>query len=196
MGAGLTHWYLKRDFDPNYELTADHHIQLWKSAVSGDRSALEQLLRGVQDLIYRFCVSQLHDENAAVEATQETAMRLIDNLGRFSGRGKLTTWVLGIANNVCRETRRRQKKLQLMETGLESVVVSQTTQPGEAASSTTLRSAIAQLPERQREAIVLRYFESLSLAEVAEVMKVSKGTVKATIHQALQKLRLQFLIEE
>ncbi len=173
----------------NDELKPDAFIHLWKSAESGDRSALAQLLRGLQDLIYRFCMSQLRDENAAIEATQETAVRLIENLKKFSGNGKLTTWVLGIANNVCREMRRKQSKLQTLETGAADIAEEPSVESTE--SNDSLKHAIEQLPDRQREAIVLRYYESLSLVEVAEVMQVSIGTVKATINQALKKLKLK-----
>lgn len=55
--------------------------------------------------------------------------------------------------------------------------------------SERLQVAIAKLPERQQEAIVLRYLESLSIDETAKVMNVSQGTVKATINQALNRLR-------
>lgn len=52
-----------------------------------------------------------------------------------------------------------------------------------------LRSTLAQLPDRQREAVVLRYFEDLSVEETAAAMECAPGTVKASVHQALRKLR-------
>ena len=104
----ITHLQHDSDFPGNDALTTpDRHLELWRSACSGDRTALEQLLRGMQDIIFRFCLSQTRDEHIAIEVTQETAIRMIEKLDQFSGTGKLTTWVLGIANNVCRETRRR-----------------------------------------------------------------------------------------
>ena len=52
-----------------------------------------------------------------------------------------------------------------------------------------MRRTLADLPERQREAVVLRFFEELSVEDTAELMKCAPGTVKATVHQALRALR-------
>ncbi len=53
----------------------------------------------------------------------------------------------------------------------------------------TICAMLADLPERQREAVVLRFFEDLSTEQTAAVMNCAEGTVKATLHQALRKLR-------
>ncbi len=178
------------------DLNSEKGIQLWNSARSGDSQALAQLLRNSQDMIFRFCCSRLDDKSLAVEATQETAVRLIDKLSTFSGRGKLSTWILGFANNVCREQRRlRQRWKNIDQTEVESEPTSDGSVSGVLAAQEEagrLRLAIAKLPERQQEAIVLRYLESLSVDETAKVMKVSSGTVKATISQALNNLRAKF----
>ena len=55
-----------------------------------------------------------------------------------------------------------------------------------------MRDAIATLPPRQREAVVLRYLADLPLADVADAMGCALGTVKATLHQALKALRIEF----
>ena len=52
-----------------------------------------------------------------------------------------------------------------------------------------LRSVLADLPDRQREAIVLRFLEELSVEQTAAAMECAEGTVKATVHQALRSLR-------
>jgi RNA polymerase sigma factor (sigma-70 family) len=52
-----------------------------------------------------------------------------------------------------------------------------------------LRAVLEQLPERQREAVLLRFFEDLSVDETAKAMECAPGTVKATVHQALATLR-------
>ena len=52
-----------------------------------------------------------------------------------------------------------------------------------------LRRALSDLPERQREAVVLRFFEELSVEETARAMGCAEGTVKATVHQAIRALK-------
>lgn len=158
---------------------------------------MAELLRQNQDLIFRYCCSQLGDRDQAIEATQETAVRLVGAIARFEGRARLSTWILGIATNVCREFRRQDHKWrQLPEQEEANLVVSSDTRPPpDAGEIQQLNVAIRQLPHRQREAIVLRYYEELSLSEIAGVMQVSVGTVKATISQAKGKLKQHFTRE-
>ena len=59
------------------------------------------------------------------------------------------------------------------------------------ATRLSVREAIATLPARQREAVVLRYLADLSLADVADAMGCAIGTVKATLHQAMQSMRVE-----
>ena len=178
-----------------HEMSEEEGLHCWQTARDGDRKAMAELLRQHQDLIFRFCHSRLGDHSTAIEATQETAVRMIDHIIHFEGRGKLTTWILGIANNVCREQQRLKQKwhqhdeeenptLNDSENQLDPLIESENTEQ--------LNRAFGQLPERQREAILLRYFESLSLAEVGQIMDVSTGTVKATLSHAITKLKIKF----
>jgi RNA polymerase sigma-70 factor (ECF subfamily) len=60
----------------------------------------------------------------------------------------------------------------------------------EADSALVVRAAVLGLPERQRAAIVLRYYADLPVAEVAQIMRIAEGTVRALTHQGTEKLRL------
>ncbi len=173
------------------DLTPEEATQLWRFAKSGDRDSLGRLLNHLQDTIFRFCWAQLGDESWSVEATQETAARLIKNLDQFQGESKLTTWVMGIANNVCREFRRKDGRwLQVSGSDLEEQgeLGRQLDSIIEGETKSAVHIAVLELPDRQREAIILRFFESLSINEIAQVMKIADGTVKATISAALKNL--------
>ncbi len=61
-----------------------------------------------------------------------------------------------------------------------------------AVTSISVQAALARLPLRQRAAVVLRYLGGLSVSEVAQAMGCAEGTVKATLHAALQRLRVEF----
>ena len=163
--------------------------RLIRRAQRGHRGAQAELVRGLQDVWYRTCLSQLREPDAAREATQETAARFLDGLPRFRGDSRLRTWSLGIALNVCREQRRLRPT---GGAGLE-LVGGTHAPPGEALErreqTAWLRRVIDNLPERQREALTLRYFEGLPLAAVAGAMGCATGTVKATLSQALARLR-------
>ena len=163
----------------------------------GDRPAQARLLTSLQDVWYRFCLSMLRDADRAADATQETGLRFLKQISSFRGESQLQTWSLGIALNVVREIRRR--RIVGDDSPLEQLTTERSPVGSSASSATTdleatelknaLRSTMSTLPDRQREAIVLRFFEELSVEQTAEIMGCATGTVKATVHQALRALR-------
>ncbi len=168
------------------------HPQLAR-AISGCNHARAELLREFEDGWYRFCLSLLGCPDAARDATQETATRVLRQLATFRGASRLKTWTYSIALNVCREHRRRRRWLALPAgwVGLD-----RTAGPARQAEASEERSRLhtllAQLPRRQREAVTLRYLHQLSTAETAEAMRCAEGTVKATLAKALTSLRAQW----
>ena len=161
-------------------------------AQRGDRTAQAALFEQLQDVWFRFCVSMLGDAESAREAVQETALRFLQRLTGFRGDSELQTWALGIALNVCRELVRKSVR-PLDATALEARRRPARAAPdalaADAEQHRRVRRLVAQLPPRQREALVLRYFEQLNIEETARVMDCAQGTVKATIAQALRRLR-------
>jgi RNA polymerase sigma factor (sigma-70 family) len=121
----------------------------------------------------------------------------LKQISSFRGESQLQTWSLGIALNVVREIRRR--RIVGDDSSLEQLTTERSSVGSSAPSATSdlearelkdaLRSTMSLLPDRQREAIVLRFFEELSVEQTAEIMGCATGTVKATVHQALRALR-------
>jgi RNA polymerase sigma-70 factor (ECF subfamily) len=177
-----------------------------EAARRGDRGAQAALLRQLQDPWYRLCLG-LTGGNAedARDAVQETALRFLRELPRFRGDSSLSTWSMGIAINVVREMRRRTRPTRLVGSSDDDDVRHDARSNPMAAtlrvarppddeatlneSRSLLRDALRDLPQRQREALLLRYFEGLSIDDTAAVMSCANGTVKATVHQALRALR-------
>jgi RNA polymerase sigma-70 factor, ECF subfamily len=164
-----------------------------EAARRGDRAAQAQLLTALQDVWFRFCLSQLRgDRDRAADATQETGMRFLRQLPTFRGESQLQAWSLSIALNVVREMRRSRGFETLdpaQEEGRATRVVAAMRLVEDEEERTLMRQTLASLPDRQREAITLRFFEELSVEETATIMQCAAGTVKATVHQALRSLR-------
>ena len=155
---------------------------LVRSADAGLRAAI---LRGLQDRLWRVCRSLLDTPDAAEDAVQETALRLVDKLPGFDGRSKLSTWATGVAVNVCRETRRRERRRTLLRLWRPRDVGDSPDDD----ESARLRAALADLPPRQREAVALRYLEGLDVRQTAALMGCAPGSVKASVHAGLKALR-------
>ena len=162
-----------------------------RSATRGERTAQVCLLRDLQDVWFRVARSLLGDSDQARDATQEAALRLLRDLPRFRGDSSFRTWAIGIAINVAREMRRKR--------GREDGGWRIKDRPDDAGAvlrdeeRAAVKEALAGLPERQREAVVLRYFEELSVGQTAAAMKCSPGTVKATVFQALRSMKKRLM---
>jgi RNA polymerase sigma-70 factor (ECF subfamily) len=159
-----------------------------------DRGAQAQLLRHLQDPWFRLCRSFLRDDDLARDATQETALRFLRDLPRFRGDSSITTWSMGIAVNVVREIRRSRVTTETPHRRLLAASRADAPAPPDESAQRSevdaiLRATLDGLSDRQREAIVLRFFEELSIEETAQSMGCASGTVKATVHQALRILR-------
>ena len=161
-----------------------------EAAQRGHRDAQTTLIRALQDVWYRFALSLLRDPDLAADAAQETALRFLRDLPKFNRGSTIKTWSLGIALNVSRETKRRKQFA-----GEDGALTEADDSPSPADAAATseqlakVRALLADLPDRQREALVLRFFEDLSVDQTAAAMNAAPGTIKATVHQALRSLR-------
>jgi RNA polymerase sigma-70 factor (ECF subfamily) len=152
------------------------------------------LLRGLQDSWYRMSLSLLYNPDLAEDAAQETAIRFMRQLPGFRGESQLRTWSLGICLNVVREIRRWSAGKAGRSAEFEGTDIADPAPAPDASAMRiedirSLREMLVLLPERQREALVLRFFEEMSVEQTAEAMGCAPGTVKATVHQALRALR-------
>lgn len=185
----------KRPAVERHLLTVERVDQITiERARRGERDALQALMLGLQDTWYRFCLTQLRDTDTARDATQETAVRFMRHLPAFRGESRIETWSLGIALNVVREFRRNVQKNRQLESAegvnprdpATDANERDTLEPDELQN---VHKLLSELPERQREAIVLRFFEDRSVEETAQAMNCAEGTIKATVFQALRSLR-------
>jgi RNA polymerase sigma-70 factor, ECF subfamily len=160
-----------------------------EAARRGHRAAQARLLTSLQDFWFRFCLAQFRgDRDRAADATQETALRFLRQLPTFRGDSQLQTWSLSIALNVTREMRRKMR----LSADIDLAYLAPERDSGggsETDTRETLHRTLASLPDRQREAITLRFLEELSVEQTAAAMNCATGTVKATVHQALRTLR-------
>jgi RNA polymerase sigma-70 factor (ECF subfamily) len=173
---------------------------------AGDRAAFDELVRKHQRTVYRLAYRLLGDPDDAGDATQETFVRAFEKLSRFRADGNFRNWLLTIATNHCMSYRRYRRR-RVMEP-LDETVRGEPPDwappvPGSPARLTEardelqrLREAISHLPPRQQAAITLFTLEDQSIAGVAQIMRCSQGTVKATIHRARENLRRTLGVEE
>jgi RNA polymerase sigma-70 factor (ECF subfamily) len=170
--------------------------QILQSCREGDPLAVESFYREYQPLVYRLAVSFLQDAAEAEDVTQETFIIALDNLAAFRGDAALSTWLYGIALNLCRRRLRKRRGLARVVERLKNALLQPEPLPSvEAAFLTNDRDralwhAIQALNEKHRLPVILFYYHDLPVAEIAQVLDLPKGTVVSRLHTARERLRL------
>ncbi len=170
------------------------------AARSGDRRALEALLRRHHDRILVLCRRLCRDRGDAEDAAQNALIAIVRGLPRFDGTSAFTTWSYRVATNACMdELRRRGRRPSPADPApddAERVVPGRTTpsteDPADAAVADERRGeiqrALDELPDEFRLPVVLRDLADLDYAEIAEVLGLPPGTVRSRIARGRAKL--------
>lgn len=162
---------------------------------AGDREAFMAVIRLYQRKVFVLAYSILRDREDALDAVQETFLRLYQKAGLYRPGSSFQGWILQIAKNVSIDSyrRRRRKKLDWeTSTPVEEIPIAVEDRNGDSAAS-DLRSAFARsvetLAERQRMVFVMRHYNELPFNEISEAMRISVGTAKSLHFKAVQNLR-------
>lgn len=163
-------------------------VELVQRFKAGDLKAFDAIMGRFEDRIYRLACLWLYDGQLAGDATQEVFLRSFSGLRKFHFRASPFTWLYRTTRYVCNEYNRKRGAEPLEE---EPVDTSSMPEESVANLETArrVRALVSGLPRRQREVVVLRIFEDLSVAETATAMGCRKGTVKALLHKATSALR-------
>lgn len=173
---------------------------LLKKAQQGDPQAFESLMSDLESLVWRVCWHYTGDRENASDCGQEAMIRIWRNLGTFRFECSFETWVYRICANCSLDFLRRSGKRTalpleaLAEEGYDPPdpspgVEERAIQNDEHAR---LREAIRQLPEEQRDALVLTQLEGHSYQDAARLLETSEGTVKSRVNRARARLKQLF----
>jgi RNA polymerase sigma-70 factor (ECF subfamily) len=155
---------------------------------------IERLVREHYSYIRRLALSILDDPHEADDVAQETFIAASRNLSGFRGDASPRTWLTAITVNACRGRLRKRKARQRLQTTLQSLHLAHARPVSleEAAirrdSHLSLRNAVAELDERHRLPILLRYVHGLSVPEIASSLHTNPGTIYSRLHYARRML--------
>jgi RNA polymerase sigma-70 factor (ECF subfamily) len=167
--------------------------------VAGDHGAFDELVRRHRDGIYRFVRWHLGAPGGEAEdVTQDVLIEVYRSLPRYERRSRLKTWILGLAYNLCRQTRRGSRSARrvfVAEVATDEVLGSLADAAPDLDAllarreiQAEVRSAIDRLGPEHREIVLLREVEELSYGEIASVLRIPVGTVRSRLHYARVEL--------
>jgi len=179
---------------------------LVQACKEGDETAFNLLVWRWEKPLFNFTYKYVGDAHLAQDLVQETFVRVLRSIKGYEHRGAFSTWLYRIAVNLCRDHFRR-KKLPMVSlqdyytTSSGERVYVQDNVPDDGLRSDEamakshreelVRRLIAGLPEEQKIVILMKEYQALTFREIAEVLDVPQGTVKARLYRGLRTMREQ-----
>jgi RNA polymerase sigma-70 factor (ECF subfamily) len=179
---------------------------LVRQCQNGDLEAMSRLIVKYQDRIYNTILKICQNRDDAAELTQDTFVKVLENINSFRSKSSFYTWLFRVAVNHTLNYCKRRFKLSpvsldaedgqdegskgklaavlVAPDGLDPAVVAQQKE-----LSQIVVNLIGQLQQEYRVVLVLRDIEQMTYAEIAEVLRIETGTVKSRLSRARAKLR-------
>jgi RNA polymerase sigma-70 factor, ECF subfamily len=155
-------------------------------AKEGDRDALRLLYVHYSDNVYGYVRSIVRDDREAEDLTQQVFMKLITVIVKYEDHGvPFSGWLLRLARNVALDHLRRRRPIPTEEV----FAVDHHTDVGEQDRARDLHSALASLPDEQRDVMVMRHIVGLSPQEIAEQMGRSESSIHGLHHRGRRALQ-------
>lgn len=193
-GNLATHWLqlqavIHKDSSLQYYTDEQLALGLQQGEAACLTPLVERYHNPVLGFLYRLCAG---DRALAEDLVQETFLRFIHNIGKYRHPRPLRPWLYTIAVNLARDhyksadRRRTDSMTEAFEVATEAALDDPLFSAEDARQ---VARAIAALPAHQRETIILRYYQDLSLNEIADILHIPTGTVKSRLSLGLKQLR-------
>jgi RNA polymerase sigma-70 factor (ECF subfamily) len=167
-------------------------FRLLRQLQRGDRSVLDEIIRGHQQAVYGFLRARLLEPADAEDLCQEVFLRCYSGQVKFDRATQLRPWLIGIARNVLREhvrKRQRSREVAWTELCLELDQLSQIDPAEPHAALAHLGGCLESLGQSARQALDLRYGANMRLAQIGERLSRSEGAVKLLVFRARAALK-------
>lgn len=168
--------------------------------IDGDENSLAILIERHQSKIYGYIYSKVSDRDLTEDIFQETFFKVIHTLKSrkyYNEEGKFLSWVLRIANNLIVDKFRNDKKMYMKRDTEEFSIFSTITDSSPNIEKeliknqvdADLKKIIQELPQDQKEVLMMRYYSDMSFKEIADITGVSVNTTLGRMRYAITNLR-------
>lgn len=186
--------------DPKKQESRNEDTLLVKRALEGDQNAFVRLKEKYHEAIYNLIYRMIHEKDEVEDLTQEAFIKAFMSLSSFNDEYAFSTWLYKIATNNCIDYIRRKrlqtfsidKPIESKDSDFAFELPDSTYEPDREMISRQrrklLEEAINSLPPKYRQVIILRHQEEKEYQEIAELLNLPLGTVKAHIFRAREML--------
>lgn len=180
---------------------------LVKEFIAGNDAAFTQLVTRYKDAITNYINMMVGNYDVAADLSQETFLRVYQNIGRYSNLYQFSTWIYRIATNLAIDemryrkrrgqvfyksiwgSRQKEDSKESVEYEIRDVRRSPRDEVLRKESGQVLEDAIRSLPQKYRIAFIMKEVQELPYEEIAKVLNASPGTIKSRLHRARELLK-------
>jgi len=162
----------------------------------GNENAFSQIVLRYQQRLLKVATAVLGDEDEAMDMVQETFVKAYFNLKSFRGDSSLYTWLYRILYNLCISSLRKKKIISFFSFDTHDEFLNQPSQESDPLEKyerqeilLAVKNAMKKLPAKQRMVFAMKQLDGLKHFEIAEIMGITEGAVKASYFHAIKKLR-------
>jgi len=165
-------------------------VRLVKRAISGDFEAFGEIYSIFLDRIYRYVFYQVKNKMTAEDITEEVFIKAWNAIGSCKGREKtFSAWLYRIAHNRVIDNFRSQEKEQSIDMETIAELSHPELEVEKEIDHHKLLNGIAELPQNQKQVIILKFIEGLDNSEIGQIMGKNQGAIRILQMRALAKLR-------
>ncbi|MBQ5797649.1 MAG: RNA polymerase sigma factor, partial [Firmicutes bacterium] len=174
-------------------------VGLVTRAQKGESAAMDELFAAFYNDVYYFALKTVKDSDTACDITQETFLEIINTIGNLKEPAAFVTWMKQITYHQCTRYFRKKQEVLVEEDEDGNTIFDTLADESEGAIPSevyekeefrnTILGIINELTEEQRSAVMMYYFDELSVGQIARIQSTSEGTVKSRLNYARKAIK-------
>ena len=160
---------------------------VFKKAQKGDKESFNKLLNPIKGKLYRISFMYMKNENDAMDSLSDTLVKVINSIDKCKSYNSFNSWISTILVNTCKNNLKKLKKDTVIQ--ISEFENKLTYEEKGFEEDSELYIAINSLNDRERDLILKRYIDDMSVKEISRVNSVPEGTVKSGLNRTLKKLK-------
>ncbi|MGL5314200.1 MAG: sigma-70 family RNA polymerase sigma factor [Peptostreptococcaceae bacterium] len=158
-----------------------------KKAIKGDEKAFIDLIEQQKEKLYKIAYAYVKNEQDALDIVQETVYKAYVSIDSLKNPKYFNTWLTRILINISINMLNKNKKVVYLE---EETLMEDSTTMCSSEDKLDILEELNKLDEKYRDVIILKYFDDLTVNEIARVLEIPIGTAKTYLNRGLSRLRI------
>lgn len=151
----------------------------------GETELFDSIIRKYYQSIYRFCFYYLDNEQDSLDVTQDVFVKVYESLQNYDNKGKFKNYLYVIAKNKCKDILKKRTPISLAEIDLPLV----RNPIMDVENEIAVQQALHELSDKEKEIVILRFYQELKYRDIAEIMKIGIPHVEYYVKSAMKKMK-------